>query len=133
MPNKKLLGVLFDTETSRAKAVHLDDSLESFYKALHCTTIDIVGRTVGDKHFNIVCDDEALLQSDCRISGITPFFEATLFGSLFVVGPCDEVGNLTSLTKADVKHILSHCHPHHQHSDFFTGRNPMTMLVCTNT
>lgn len=133
MANKKLLGVLFDTETSRAKAVRLDDNLESFYKALHCTTIDIVERTVVGRRFNIVCDDEALLQSDCRVSAITPRLEATLFGSLFVVGPCDEEGNLTSLTRADVKHILSNSFSHYQASDTICCRIPMTMLVCTNT
>jgi hypothetical protein len=130
MPNRKLLGVLLDTETSTAKAVHLDDSLESFYKALHCTTIDIVNREVAGKRFDIVCDDEARLKANPRMTAIGTSFgsEQELFGSLFVVGEADAEGNLSSLTKEDVKHILSHCHAWYAFNDIYYGGRPMRVL-----
>lgn len=134
MANRKLRGVLVDTKTCRTKAVTLNDSLESFYEALHCTTIDIVSRIIAGKRVDIVCDDEALLKDRPRISAITPGYEATLFGSLFVVGPADEEGNLTSLSKSEIKEIMSTVRETHTMSDSSHGDGrPVRMLtrVCT--
>ena len=129
MANKKLLGVLLDTETGTAKAVRLDDNLESFYKALHCTTIDIVSRCVDNKRFDIVCDDEALLKEHPRLTAMGSYLSvADLYGSLFVVGEADAEGNLTSLSRADVKRILSHCHACYHCNDIHYGGHPMKML-----
>ena len=128
MTNKKLLGVLLDTETSTAKSVRLNDSLESFYEALHCTTIDIVNREIAGKRFDIVCDDEALLKPHPRATASLSGSRVCLFGSLFVVGEADAEGNLTSLTKEDVKHILSHCHHSFYINDQYYGGRSMPTL-----
>ena len=109
MPKRKYLtAVLIDVENRKCKAVTIEDSLDAFYKALNCTCIDIVNRRIGEKRYDIICDDEALLKVDpihsaFNISFIMP--KPDLYGNLLVVGQADSEGELTSLTQEDVVRI----------------------------
>lgn len=107
---KKLLGVLVDVYNEKAQAVEIEDSLDSFYKILDCSCIDIVRRRIGGrfkKTFEIVCDDEGLFREPQKISAIGNLGEAQLVGNIFITGQADGDGNLTSLTEYDVAYVLS--------------------------
>lgn len=107
---KKLLGVLVDVYNEKAQAVEIDDTLDSFYKILDCSCIDIVRRRIGGrckKAFEIVCDDEGLFRDPQKISAIDNLGTAQLVGNIFITGLSDGDGNLTSLTEYDVAYILS--------------------------
>ena len=104
--NIKIHGILLDAKTGTAKVKDLEDSLRAYYHALDCDTIDIVSRTVKGLPVNIVLDDEGLLRPDpivtCLCDG-----EAQYVGSMFVTGPCNEEGELTSLSREDTRKVLS--------------------------
>ena len=107
MRKESITGVLVDAHNARITRVKIPDTLESYYTALDCTTVDIVSRTIGGKRFEIVCDDEGLLKDEPKVSAVDMEGHAMLVGSLFV---CNYGGNgeLSSLTDADVAHVLAH-------------------------
>lgn len=107
---KKLLGVLVDVYNEKAQALEINDDLDSFYKILDCSCIDIVRRRIGGRHkkaFEIVCDDEGLFREPQKISAINNLGEAQIVGNIFIAGLTDLDGNLTSLTEYDIAYILS--------------------------
>lgn len=107
---KKLLGVLVDVWNEKVQAVEIEDNLDSFYKILDCSCIDIVRRRIGGRYkksFEIVCDDEGLSREPQKISAIDNLGAAQLVGNIFIIGVSDADGNLTSLTEYDVSYILS--------------------------
>lgn len=104
----KITGLLIDVNTGKSSAKTIDRNLESYYKILECDTIDIVSRNIGTRRFDIICDDEALLKSPCNPSAFDMHYECCLFGNLFVTGEADEEGNLTSLSKKDLKYLQYH-------------------------
>lgn len=107
---KKLLGVLVDVENEKVEAMEIEDELDSFYKILNCSTIDIVVRRIGGRHkkvFDIVCDDEGLFKEPQKISAIDNLGNVQLVGNIFITGTADDKGNLTSLSPSDVAYIKS--------------------------
>lgn len=103
---KKLTGVLLDVENEVVQAIEIEDSSDEFYRILSCETIDIVRRRIGRKQFNIICDDEGLLMDSPKISAIGNLGNPMLVGNLLIVsGQVDEDGNLTSLTKGEIKYV----------------------------
>lgn len=107
---KKLLGVLVDVENEKVEAMEIEDELDSFYKILNCSTIDIVVRRIGGRHkkvFDIVCDDEGLFKEPQKISAIDNLGNVQLVGNIFITGTVDNEGNLTSLSPSDVAYIKS--------------------------
>lgn len=114
--NKTITGVLLDAKNASVKRVCIRDDLDSYYKALNCSTIDIVSRTIGGKRFDIVCDDEGTFREDVRISALDRDYHPMLVGSLFVCN--SENGKLISLSDAEISHVLrcwhklpTRCHP----------------------
>ena len=107
---KKLLGVLVDVENEKVEAMEIEDELDSFYKILNCSTIDIVVRNIGGRHkkaFDIICDDEGLFKEPQKISAIDNLGNVQLVGNIFITGTADDNGNLTSLSASDVAYIKS--------------------------
>ena len=98
-------GVLIDVVNNAAKVVEIDKKLESYYKILNCNLIDITSRYIGDKLFDIICDDEGLLKENFKVSAITRSLGPALVGNLFVVKH-DGKGNERSLTKKEVEYVL---------------------------
>lgn len=104
---RNLLGVLVDVENEEAKAIEIGGTLDGFYKALNCDTIDIVVRKIGRKHFNIVCDDEGFFKDEPKISAIDNMGDVMFVGNLFIVsGQVDSEGNLVSLTNEETEYIM---------------------------
>lgn len=67
--------------------------------------IDIVQRKIGDKVFDIVCDDEGLLLDNPIVSAIAKDCRVMLVGNLFICNHYKE--HLTSLSNEDEQYILS--------------------------
>lgn len=115
---KKITGLLIDVNTGNASFKTVDNSLESFYKILDCSTIDIINRRIGDgaeRRFDIICDDEALLKSPATPSALSGYtYDYCLYGSLFVVGHDPGSEDIRSLTKEEKKHLSNN------HVPFFT-------------
>lgn len=107
--SKDIEGILLDVNTGSISVKKLDGSLQSFYEALNCDTIDIVERKIAGKPFSIVCDDEGLLKGDPAISAIDAQDRPMLVGSLFIANseytPDGVV--LSSLSAADKEAIVS--------------------------
>ena len=105
---KKITAYLIDTEKQEHRKVEIEDSLETYYRMLHCDCIDIVKRAVGPEKilYEIVCDDNGALHKN-RISAIDRNGAAQLVGSLMVTGLADENGDLTSLSDDDAAYIES--------------------------
>jgi hypothetical protein len=103
---KKITGVLIDVERGTAAITTLEDNLQTYYKALNCDLIDIVARSVAGTPVEIVYDDEGLLKNFPKISAINDMGDPMFCGSLFIVGPADEEGNLTSLTNDDAERVM---------------------------
>ena len=104
-----LKAFLLDIENKKAKAVEFEPSLSKYYELLHCTTIDIVVRKVGDRTFDVICDDEGLSKEPHHISAVSPAMEPMLVGSLLFVHH-DAEGNTTSLVGDDAEYLAWHVH-----------------------
>lgn len=100
----KIKGYLIDVNNREAKVVEIEKSLDSYYKILQCDTIDIVSRKIGDKWFDIVCDDNGLLMDKPKLSAVDSEGKPQLVGNLFIV-KYDGVDDLTSLDDESIKYI----------------------------
>ena len=103
----KIKGILVDVKSNIIDVCEIENSLESYYKILNCDLIDIVSMKIGNKNFDIICDDEGLMKEDITISAIYDDFTPALVGNLFIVRH-DGRGNERSLTNEDVLLVLGH-------------------------
>lgn len=96
-------ALLLDVEERKVKEVEAI-GLEDYYKMIDCRMIDIVNRSIGNKRYDIICDDEGLLKDNVTISAINKDWQEMLVGNLIICGAAD-MGELTDLTDDDIKHI----------------------------
>lgn len=106
MKHRKITGVLVDVNAGTVKEATIEANLDSYYKALDCTCIDIAVRKLGPYQFDIICDDEGMLKDNARVSATGPLGQPMLVGNLFFCHH-DEEGNATSLHPDEVTFILS--------------------------
>ena len=84
------------------------EELEDYHKHLQCNVFDVVTANIGDKRYDIFCDDEGLFKKDQKITAvcirpdgrILPY----LVGNLIFANH-DEYGNTTDLSDEDVERI----------------------------
>ena len=105
-----LVGAIVRVNGDKIHGIHkeaIDGSLDSLYQALEVDTIDIVVRKIGNKYYDIVCDDNGLLYDDDKIvvSAISPTNKPMLVGNLFVCHH-NEAGELTSLNDGEFSEIV---------------------------
>jgi len=82
-------------------------TLDDYYRLLGCTTVDIVGRKIGGKWYDIICDDEGTFVENPKISAINEDGEPMLVGSLLITGPVDyRHGVSKDLKDDDIKNIF---------------------------
>lgn len=96
--------LLIDVKNCDVREVHAD-GLEDYYELLDCECVDIVTRRIGNKLYDIICDDEGLLVENPIISAVDKDFQPMLVGNLLIAGLADEEGHLTSLTDRDILRI----------------------------
>ena len=107
---KQIKGVLIKVKPdghTTVSTMFMDDTLDMYYKELNCTTIDIVSRRIGDKYYDIVCDDEALLKDNPICSAYDGSYKPALYGNIFICNPPTETSNgyCTSLTEQDLTNV----------------------------
>ena len=131
MENEKtetIKGVLIDIENDKADVVEFEGKLQNYYDLLHCDTIDIVSREIGNgrsrRRFDIVCDDEGLFSQDAKISAIDNLGRTMLVGSMLVVNRTDE-GETASLTDEECEFVLDKV------QKMYTRRHPEGYLMLT--
>lgn len=111
---KKITGFLIDVENNCAAPVTIDKGLDGYYNILNCDCIDIVRRKIGSKHkeYEIVCDDEALLKDNPKISALDSGLNIMLCGNLFITR-FDGMDDIESLEKQDIEYIKQYirCYP----------------------
>ena len=81
--------------------------LDDYYKYLKCDCFDITHRKVGDKYFDIFCDDMGLFRDKPIVSAVDELRQPMLVGNL-IFAHHDKAGNTTSLTKEDMEYIQEH-------------------------
>lgn len=103
----KITGILVNTTKGTARKATIEKSLDSYYKAIGCTCIDIVSRQIGPHRVDIICDDEGLLTACPIPSAFDSQQRPCLCGSLFVCA-FDGVEDVTSLPDDTITDILQH-------------------------
>jgi hypothetical protein len=114
-------GILIDVENKKSEVVEFEPKLEVYYKLLNCTYIDITARKIGENWFDIVCDDEGLLENKIP-SAVNSENEVQLVGNLLLVNH-DGEGNETSLTDEQIKDVLDN------HINFYIHNNKITPIL----
>lgn len=85
------------------------DELSDYYKHLECDTFDIVTRKIGDKYYDVFCDDCGLFDDDPIVSMTDQEGHAMMVGNLIFANH-DSQGNTTSLTDEDMRNIKRNAH-----------------------
>lgn len=97
--------MLLDVEQKTIRLVEAN-GLDDYYEYLNCRAIDIVMRKIGDRYFNIICDDEGLLKDKPQPSGIDVTGFPMLYGNLLIAGEEVIEGELTSLKLEEIEHLM---------------------------
>lgn len=93
-----------------------EDDLHSFYKLLHCDTIDIISREIQGIPVAIVCDDYGLFVDNPVPSLFEYYTHAdslpieVLCGRILICGPANDAGDLTDLPISAYRHIETFVH-----------------------
>lgn len=87
--------------------VEIPRDLSGYYRILDCTTIDIVSRKIGDKYYDIVCDDEGLFKENVMVSAMDGKGNPMLVGRLLICNH-NKKGEASGLTKKDIENIEAH-------------------------
>lgn len=107
MKQEKLKAIYLDVSNNAEPVItEIKDDLDTFYRLIKCSCIDIVSRKIGSEYFDIICDDEGLLIDNPTVSAINEYGHPELVGNLIIVGQPDNLGNLQSLTENQAKEIL---------------------------
>lgn len=102
-------GYLIDVINQEHKEIEVNN-LDDYYKYISCDCFDIPTRKIGDRYFNIICDDEGLLKDHPIVSAIDPSFEPMLVGNLIVGGKTNSEGDMLDLTDEDIEVIKDNIH-----------------------
>lgn len=96
--------LVLDVNNREVRVDHIEGTLDEFYKIIDCRVIDIVNRRIGNKRYDIICDDEGLLQDDIKVSAINTMHEPMLVGTL-IFTLHDEEGETIGLGSWDCEYI----------------------------
>lgn len=97
-------GVLLSKDG--AFLVHYTDDLQTLYKMLGCSCIDIVTRKVEGKPFDFVVDDEGRMKDGNHIQAVSTGASEVLVGNILIAGLADENGDLTDVSMTDLERIM---------------------------
>ncbi len=95
-------------ENKEPEVIDIEDDLDTFYRLIACSCIDITRRTIGDIDFNIICDDEGFLKPNPKISAIDKKGRFMLVGNLIIVSAnVTDDGELTGLDNKEIEHLMT--------------------------
>ena len=103
-------SLLLDVNKNRVTIVD-PQGLDDYYDLIGCRLIDIPARRIGEKWFNIICDDEGALKDYPRVSAIDDHCNTQLVGSLIITGGVDEEGELLPLSEDDIIYLSRYIRP----------------------
>jgi len=106
MAERVLRTILLDAVNGMVSVLKVEDSLEMFYHHLNCDCIDIVQRKIGNKVYEVMCDQEGLHKCSPIPSALDKNLHPQLVGNLMFFNSNDE-GDLVSLSEADVISIIA--------------------------
>lgn len=95
---KMIKGILIKED--KVEIVKVENSLIELYKLLDCDLIQVVERKIGNKVYDIICDEEGLLKPNFQ-SAICTNYTENLYGNILIVNHDDE-GNFTSLDDDEI-------------------------------
>lgn len=106
---KKIKVLIVDTKKGFSIET-INNSLDDFYSIIDCSCIDIATRKIGNngKYYDIICDDEGLLQDKPKVSAIASNGSGMLVGNLIITN-YNSNGETTSLTENDIEYLLNYC------------------------
>ena len=82
--------------------------LEDYQKFIHCQTIDIVSRTIGDREYEIICDDEGLSKRPALVSAVNNDGQPMLVGNLIVMGNSGGDEDVHEISFDEIQHLKKH-------------------------
>ena len=91
-----------NAKAKNSQTIEIIPDLSNYYHFIDCQHIDIVTRKIGDKFFDIICDDEALFVENPQPTAIDSNGNSMLYGNLIICGIADKNGDETSLTDNDI-------------------------------
>lgn len=103
MKENEIKVVVINDKSAEVKVVKND--IDYFYPLLNCDIFDIATRKIGNRVFDIYCDDEGLFVEHARISAMDKDGNMMLVGNLMIANHDDE-GNTTSLTDEEANYII---------------------------
>ena len=80
------------------------DNIDDIYKEICCDCFDVAYRKIGDKWYDIFCDDEGLFKESSVPSAIYPNMKVALVGNLLFANH-NEIGETTGLSDDDIHNI----------------------------
>ena len=103
---KQLTGIKIDVEKQTIEKCTLENSLEAFYHALNCGSIECPTRVISGMHVIVVCDGEGLLKENQKPAVIGFDHVEVIVGNVFLC-KFDGVDDFTSMTEEETEKILS--------------------------
>lgn len=100
---QKARVLVIDTKKPDVRQVVVEE-LADYYEQLDCDTFDIARRQIGERYYDIFCDDIGLFLEDAIVSAIDDHDKPMLVGNLLIANH-DADGNTTSLTDDDLNII----------------------------
>lgn len=100
-------GYLIDVIEGKMHSVDVFD-LEDYQKFIHCQTIDIVSRTIGDREYEIICDDEGLSKRPALVSAVNNDGQPMLVGNLIVMGNSGGDEDMHEISFDEIQHLKKH-------------------------
>lgn len=100
-------GYLIDVIEGKTHSVDVFD-LEDYQKFIHCQTIDIVSRTIGDREYEIICDDEGLSKRPALVSAVNNDGQPMLVGNLIVMGNSGGDEDMHEISFDEIQHLKKH-------------------------
>lgn len=100
-------GLLIDVNESKVRKVKAS-TLAEYRKLIGCSYIDILNVRIGDRFYDVICDDEGQSVMEPIVSAVSVkdgIAVGTLVGNLLICGSCDEDGNETDLSEDDISKI----------------------------
>lgn len=99
--------LVLDVENNTTREVEISDDITTIYRELGCDVFDIANRKIGDRRFDIFCDDIGLFRDEPIVSAINADdFSPMLVGNLLFANH-DSEGRTVGLTDEDVAMIRS--------------------------
>lgn len=103
----KTIKVLVLNPTGKPEIMEVLNDYKAIKQAINITSpVDCISRKIGDKYFDIWCDDEGLYKEDLKASAFCENANEILAGKILIANHRGE--HTTSLKDEDIEKIFEH-------------------------